>query len=59
MVIEPGGGAEKVSDALCLKELRVSELSFGAYVAGIKAASIGYILVKDEAGNARKWMVQE
>ena len=51
--------ATEVHDAICIKQLNVNDLSFGTYVAGVKAASIGYILVKDQAGTARRWMVQD
>lgn len=41
-----------VVDSLVVKQLRTGE-----YVAGT-AAAVGYITIKDEAGNDRKLMVQ-
>ena len=50
--------AELVTDSLCLAQLDVVDLRVGTYVAGAAAASIGYILVKDSGGTARRLMVQ-
>ena len=50
--------AAEVFDALCLGELQVTDLTFGPYVAAIATDSIGYILVKDASGVARRWMIQ-